>query len=484
MKKKIHLLTFMLGSLLTFSSCDNAMKDNFPSEFSSVLHFRIQDDKNEIALKLLKTDEPSRHTFDIGKSGNDPSTTASGQINVLSQEELDTYNFDHSTNYKILPEKYYSFSTHDLSFGAEESMKTVEVTFQAMSIDDELDVETSQYVVPIRLSSTSCAVNEQLNLIVLKPAIVTPAITLDMPETSEVEMNVNNAEQTKTVPLTLYIDLNENKWAFSATFETAAAELQAAANAYKVLHPETNYTLLSAGNYSLPSQVDFAAGKLLVAAELTINREGLAVGDYLLPVILKECVGQPFDVNKKVAYIHLNLKDQLPAITLTEGMINTSRAEMGTGMPGWDVPHPKDYLLDGDASTYWQSEWTVYPTNGDERKPHHPKYGLYIDVALNSEIQLFAFDYQTYQKNTQVSNPVHIQIYFGNDANSLSENPNIDISSGLPKTNAAWYKSVNYKHSTKFKYVRIALIKNQEGRDLRQKLNSSVAVGELRVYGQ
>lgn len=235
MKTKIFILQLLFGIILGLTSCDKAMEDNFPSEFASVLHFFIQKGENEIDIKLLNIDEAGKYSFSVGKSGNNPSATAKGVINVMSIEELDTYNNDHSTNYVTLPSKYYQLSTVELSFSEKENNKKVDIEFLTTQMDSELDMENIQYVLPLCLNSQVSSVNEELNMLILKPIVSTPTITMELPDYQKISMNVTIPEVTsQTITMPLYIDLNENKWNFSVEIETDENVLQSIVDEYKV----------------------------------------------------------------------------------------------------------------------------------------------------------------------------------------------------------------------------------------------------------
>lgn len=466
---------------VTLARCDKAMEDNFPSEYASVVHFKQQVGETEININLLNVEDVVSHTVSIGKGGNNPSATANVSIDLLSEVEMEEYNTNFNTSYKILPAKYYRISDKEVVFAANESKKTLEVSFEVTLMKKELPPEDT-YVLPLRLNSGTSKVNDQLNTLIIKPNVITPVVNLDMPAVQSVEMSVNNSQQTNfTTALTAYVDLEENKWNFSATFERDQSALEGLVNQYNAEVNGRNFILLPSKYYTLPTELVFPLGKVLVGGSVNIDRGDLPIGNYLLPIKLKSVVGRSFDVDPRVAYIEVRINSFLPEFKLTESMLSGTRDEMGPNFG--QVPRYKRYMLDGNVSSYWQSEWTVYTTPGDVQKPHDPKYGLYLDIALPNEIQAMSFDLKAVAQTA--ANPVHAQVYVGNDKNSLTANPVMDLNSGF-STNGAdvWYKSPQYRSPNKFKYIRIAFIKNGEGRDLRQKLNSSVIVSELKLFGQ
>lgn len=485
MKTKIFILQLLFGIILGLTSCDKAMEDNFPSEFASVLHFFIQKGENEIDIKLLNIDEAGKYSFSVGKSGNNPSATAKGVINVMSIEELDTYNNDHSTNYVTLPSKYYQLSTVELSFSEKENNKKVDIEFLTTQMDSELDMENIQYVLPLCLNSQVSSVNEELNMLILKPIVSTPTITMELPDYQKISMNVTIPEVTsQTITMPLYIDLNENKWNFSVEIETDENVLQSIVDEYKVTNPGISYQLLPSSNHNLPSVVEFKSGDLMLTKDLMINRGDLSEGDYLLPIKLKGCIGQPFDVNTKVRYVHLSLNNELPEINLTASMLHPASENTYEGRPASN-------MLDGMDNTYWQNAWHPYTAaGGNHERPNDPKYGLWLDIELNEALEVFAFAYQTPSNNNNMGLPKEFDVYVGNSLADMTAT-SVPIATftadkdGLPNVSnqAIWYKSDSFRSDKSFKYIRFAFRRTFE-KDITQKVGGSVWLAEFRIYGR
>lgn len=482
MKKNIYILSLLLGSAFGFMSCDKAMEDNFPSEFESVLHFCIQKGEHEIDVKLLNTGEAGNYNFSIGKSGNNLSATAEGTITTFSEGELETYNDDHSTSYVILPDEYYTLSTDKLSFNEKENNKSVDVTFQTSQMHEDLDLENKQYVLPLHLGAQGGAsVNEVLNMLILKPIVSTPIVTLELPEYQKFSMNVTVPEITsQTIMMPVYVDLSENKWNFNVTVETNEESLQAIVDQYNDIKG-VDYQLLPAGNHNLLSKISFAPGDIMLTKELTINRGNLPEGDYLLPIKLLECTEKPFDVNSTIRYIHLSLNNELPEITLTPAMLHAASENFGEQRPAAN-------MLDGFANTYWQNAWQF---SSNASRPNDPKYGLWLDIELKEAIKTFAFAYQTPSNNNYLGLPEEFDVYVGNSmADMTAELQPISIftheKDGLPKTNnqAIWFKSDNIYSNTPFKYIRFAFRRSMEGKDLTKKAPGSIWIAELEIYGR
>lgn len=487
MNMRKYYLFYLLSTFLLFTACDEAMKDNLPAEYATVLHFKLQDGKNEAQVKLLHTGDVSIYSFKVGKSGNNPSAKAEGIIKAYTEQELETYNSEYNTSYELLSASYYNLSSTNVSFSEEENMKQVDVSFDTNKIAEQLD-ETKQYVLPLRIESSSSSIDKNSGMLLLQIEVKTPTVTLANAPFTTYERNKLDVDKTLTVPLTLYVDLTDNKWNFDVEF-VAHEGLQPYVTAYNAQQAGINYTLLPQANVTqMPESISFKNGQLLVVGELSIDYTGLNGGDYLLPLVLDKCVGQPFDVDPKPVFIHLFISEELPRISITADMlVDSAPSEPGGPPNNWDVAHPWSYLLDDNFNTYSMPEWTVNTGAGNQRKPHHPKFGLWIDIELEKPLTVFSFDYRTANSNLQV--PTEIEIYVYNSTDELDALTPIAIlkktEDKLPTNKDLWYKSRPYTTlgDTSFKRIRIAVIRNGENKDLREKVNGSMALSELKIYG-
>lgn len=72
--------------------------------------------------------------------------------------------------------------------------------------------EGKDYLLPIRLLTNSGSVNENKNLLCLKPNVLTPSVLLREPVNGklDVTMSTEDAETEKTVEVRYYLDLKMN----------------------------------------------------------------------------------------------------------------------------------------------------------------------------------------------------------------------------------------------------------------------------------
>ncbi len=476
---KKHISLFLLAGALTWGACDKAMEDNLPSEYASVLYFNLDDGKNIIDCKLLKTGEKGQYTFYVGKGGNQLGTTAEAELTTLTEAELEEYNENNNSDYTLLPSKYYSFAGK-LSFTGEDMRKGVDVMFETSNMDNELEAD-KQYVLPVRLGSQDSSVNETLNLLIIKPFVTIPMVRLDLPEYQKISMYTYVEETPETVSMPLIVDLNENKWTFTVTLEDDEELLQGAVDDYKLTHSDADtYQLLPAANYSgLQTPVTFDNGALLVVKDLTINRTGLKEGDYLLPIRLKGCSNE-FDVDTKTMYIHLSVNSDLPEIELTRKMVAGSISE------NTQESHLFEHMFDGKVDTYWQTRWQWSSSEGAGYL-NDPQYGQWLDIELEEPITIFKFEYQIPSRsglNSVLGSPKEFKVYVGNSKDDLKELKSFTEADNLPKNGGEWFKSDNINMGEAYKYIRFGVTTNYGNNQLTAKKGGTIWFAEFKLYGR
>lgn len=107
MKKNILLTALAVGLLIVPTACEDN-KDEFLSDFSTILYFR---NSGEIALPTYITGENANYTLIVNKSGSDLGATSSVDVNIMSKASLQAYNTRHGYNYQAYPASCYHFET-------------------------------------------------------------------------------------------------------------------------------------------------------------------------------------------------------------------------------------------------------------------------------------------------------------------------------------------------------------------------------------
>lgn len=480
MRKRLYFAALALGGCLWMTSCDEALESgSFPTEYASVAYFTGTEDEPETQVTLLQTGEDVTYNLVVGKGGNSPEATGSAELKIMTAEELAAYNTERSTDYVLLPADFYTLSKTTLDFASGASRDTVLVTFKGEALDA---ISQGEYVLPFYLEGTNgTTVHDGLNQCVLVLSVDIPTITLDISDMQTVEMTTYDENRTATLPLVAYIDLSENKWAFEVAFETDDTALQQYVDDYKSQNAETDsYKLLPKEMYTLPS-FSFVAGSVLVSETLSLDLSSVSEEThYLLPVVLKGCVGVPFKVEQTIRYVHVYVKDQLSEIELTEEMLaNSFPTETSEG------DHSFDNLWDNNTQTFWKSSWRK-PVGADKKDA---KYGVWLEIHLDSPISCFAFEYTT-QDNHLPCNPAKLDIYVFNDetipsdiqpiASYPTDGQTLPAPSG--KGEFLSWTSPNISLNGSYKNIRIAIPKTIE-KEMKPNVGGWAGMSELKIYG-
>lgn len=480
--KKLYFTSLLLGLILAFSSCEDAQK-NYTDEFNSVLTYRLAGVRN---FDFHNINEDVAYSASICKGGHNISAQPVAYLTPFTLEELKEYNAQYVQNYELLPEAYYTLPK-TLAFISEEQYKQVDVIFKS-TIGTELDYRNKEYVLPIHLTSDIASIYPEKQLLILRPNVITPKISLEKTGLHKVGISLQEGDETVTFDIPVSIDLKENKWAFSANFEQKDTELTNLVSAFNTEH-RVNYGLLPASNRTFQPSLSFVAGEQKKTLSVTFNKEDLEMGDYLLPITLNGCSNMPFDVSDKVCYIHVLVTDVLPKISLTKEMLAVNSQETRWG---WDIGDGYQNLVDEKLDTKYQSIWcSGLPTGANQ----HPTYGVYLDIKLTKSLnKQIAFKYWTHSDNNNV--PSHIVIYAGKNESDLVKITEVKkLEDKLPTARKESYESAVYSLSGfETSLIRFAIIKNCNGQNNSEQpltknalINGAypaVSISELELYGK
>ena len=114
MKKKILITSLLAGMLFTNTACEDN-KEEFLSDFSTILYFK---QSGETPLTLYKTGETTNYKLTVNKAGSELNSTTEVAISVLDKAALDIYNLENRTEYELLPNDCYQIDQTAMSFAA------------------------------------------------------------------------------------------------------------------------------------------------------------------------------------------------------------------------------------------------------------------------------------------------------------------------------------------------------------------------------
>lgn len=458
MKKNIYTALLFCGFMaLATTSCEDPGDVQFEDDnFSSTLYLK---DTGLIDIDFYNINKDVTFTTAVGKGGTDPEIARVALARVFTQEEMDAYNKVVGSNYVILPSDCYEFNKKYIFDVQSENLEMV-ITLKANI--GELDSQI-EYVLPIKLTSPHYSVNEKKNELILKPNIITPKVMLESTgKQLPTLMHTKNVYyHTRTFSTKLKLDIPNDGWTFKARFETDQNILHFFVDQYSIEEGKI-YKLLPSTAYSL-QDIQFGNTDKEKELNLEINyQNGMTEGDYLLPLILKEIDGMPFEVNTSPCYVHVNVTSDIMKIVIAPANISGNNKQ-------------DDYknLVDGTSVSngeIWQSLWSFY--GAANMGPYCDEtYGVYVDINnLDEKItELFKIKMTVQATNNY---PKNFRIY-GKGKRAADWTMLEEIINAYPDDNTkVWEKEIGC--STEISAIRIALLTSKSGDLTKVKINGEL----------
>ena len=352
---KIRNTLLLAGSLLLLGACDESKYDLdslVPEQYHKILYVN-NSGKQEVTL--YDTGESYAYTFSIFKSGSEPSLTASADIYVLTQEELDNeYSDPEAVNYKLIGTDCYSIESTHLDFSATDRYKPVTVSLDPENIKSMITANPDAvWVLPLQVVSENDSVKCEKNELFLQiTGVITPSFGFESSAVSVKEYSYGSAVTEKVA---LGLD-TENSWEINCEF--------AVDDAYRTAYNTKNKTIFQAlpdGSYSFQDQMTLSPGTTNTELAVTINADQLEPGDYMLPIRIESV--SIFGISSTNDVYPLTIRILGPLLDRTSWTIEANTQEPSGEGSGNGVP---SCALDGDLSTYWHSSWQ----SGTHALPH------------------------------------------------------------------------------------------------------------------
>lgn len=338
MKKNILFLS-LLCATLCLSGCNDDDNTPYssgieePTETGNPAITRLAWKDTEKAVAFLNEAQDIPVNLQIVRTGSSNIETVIANFSALTQTELETYNTENSTNYKLLSDEYYTLPVATEVAADVQSLSLKGMTIKE-SVKEVTDLSSSQYVIPLRISSESCEISEDYDILIIQLKVTTPKFSLlEKGIIGEPKGIISGSSATFTQALTIKLDV-DNRWDNTLSFVTDEAKLQALTDTYnQTSGEETVAKLLPAGYYTLSSINFSATTNNPVATTVTVtstpagdSATPLEEGEYVLPVSLASCEGMPFLVGKEIAYLRFSVV--VPTFSLKDA--GTVTKVMGT----------------------------------------------------------------------------------------------------------------------------------------------------------
>ncbi len=455
MKKNILLTIITTGLLLTHTACDDG-KDEYLSDFSTILYFR---NSGELPVTVYKIGENTEYDLIVNKAGTDLGATASAVVTTMSDATLEAYNTSAGYNYKALPSTCYTYENWEIVFSSADFYKVVTVSMDPELLEQNIGTDAT-YVIPFEITNGSDSINVEKQYAFIVPTVETPSVGFSSTGFTMLD-DITGDSGTITVTQTITMPMN-NQWDFECTVVVDEDLL----DQYN-LENNRSYRLLSSDAYSMEIS-SFVAGTNTATVSITIDISQLDWGIQALPLRLTGASNENFivDSNSATCIIGLNYtvaRSELTQIPLSLDMLSSNATVDydGTGLAG---------LFDGRGSgLHWHSDYSGTIIDA--------VYGHYIDFQLPSAMNHFAYNFWTRYENSNGA-PVNTVIYASNDGDSwwiMGEVTN-SFTAGDEE-----YDSGVFSSADSFTYIRFSVTESNAGNVC---TGSYWNCGEMQIFGK
>ena len=335
---------FLSAGLLLFLSCgsdDTKDVSGEDGDVNSNQYLQVQPNGLNV-IKVSSSDVTQVvYPFSVELKGGSASVALTAQLVAWNEKDLEAYNKEEETAYKLLPSSLYSISAPQITLEQGIASKKVEVKFAPDKVFTEFKKNGVEYVIALRLTSSVAKVRKSQSDFLLHISFDYPTVSLVMPSQ---EISVSKMSMPVSVDATFNCradgEIKTNPWNFTCTLAVPsnAEELVAKYNEdYK-----TSYRLLPSANYDLGEGISFKAGENEATGRITVKREGMEAVKYLLPVQLREASHESVALHNEICYFKIGMTYTNPVITFSSAADPTViRTEEGF------------YLYATQTNSYW-----------------------------------------------------------------------------------------------------------------------------------
>ena len=310
---------FLSAGLLLFLSCgsdDTKDVSGEDGDVNSNQYLQVQPNGLNV-IKVSSSDVTQVvYPFSVELKGGSASTAFIAELDEWKEEDLKAYNKEEETAYKLLPSSLYSISTSQLAFEQGVTSKEIEVKFDPAKIFAEFKKNGAEYVIALRLTSTTVKVRKSQSDFLLHISFDYPIVSL---ATTSEEVSISKVLMPISVNTTFNYkvdgEIKNNRWNLSCKLEVPSNAKELVAEYNK--NYKTSYQLLPAANYDLGTGIFFKAGENEAAGEFIVKREGMETVKYLLPVRLGECSHESVALRDEICYFKIGITYTNPVITFS-----------------------------------------------------------------------------------------------------------------------------------------------------------------------
>ena len=434
MKKHKQITAALLLSVGTFFSCEDGLKDNLTESKVYLVSSGLQE------FEIYKTGTPSTYQLAIYKSGA-VETSCTASVGLCSVEELEAYNTQYETEYKMMTNACYEITSSSVSFDADRKdvNRVVDIIFKPEAIE-ELGI--GKYVLPVKLTEASIGITNDKAMVILAPTVIEPMVYFAS-SGAKLNLGLGAADMTQNLKIGFNASNTQNIVCNLVVDEDYLAAYNAASPVQFELLPESAYTL--------PASATIVEDTKEVTAKVALAVSTLPLGNYLLPIRLSS---DQFKIREGNDMYVVDIVITNPVLDTKKWTITANTEEPAEAAPNGRP----EAIIDGDINSFWHSQWS----GGWQDWPH------IIIIDMKDRCEVLSIDYYGRQS--------------GGDANTK------DMEFFVSDNQSDW-KSIGKFEAKKTADMQEFETEEAERRYLKVEITSShdgsnnTSIGELIVHG-
>lgn len=434
MKKHKQITAALLLSVGTFFSCEDGLKDNLTESKVYLVSSGLQE------FEIYKTGTPSTYQLAIYKSGA-VETSCTASVGLCSVEELEAYNTQYETEYKMMTNACYEITSSSVSFDADRKdvNRVVDIIFKPEAIE-ELGI--GKYVLPVKLTEASIGITNDKAMVILAPTVIEPMVYFAS-SGAKLNLGLGAADMTQNLKIGFNASNTQNIVCNLVVDEDYLAAYNAASPVQFELLPESAYTL--------PASATIVEDTKEVTAKVALAVSTLPLGNYLLPIRLSS---DQFKIREGNDMYVVEIVITNPVLDTKKWTITANTEEPAEAAPNGRP----EAIIDGDINSFWHSQWS----GGWQDWPH------IIIIDMKDRCEVLSIDYYGRQS--------------GGDANTK------DMEFFVSDNRSDW-KSIGKFEAKKTADMQEFETEEAERRYLKVEITSShdgsnnTSIGELIVHG-
>ena len=360
---KYKLMAALLLGACALFSCEDGLKDNLTESKVYLVSSGLQ------KFEIYKTGVNPTYQLAVYKSGAEE-TSCTVSVVACSADELESYNAQHETEYKMMTDACYEITSPTVSFSADRKdvNRVVEIVFKPEALEA---LGVGEYVLPLKLADASVSITDDKSMVILAPAIVEPMVYFTSSGT-KLNFGLGAADVTQSLKVGFNAS-NTQDIVCNLTVDEEYLEVYNAENSVQ-------FRLLPENAYTLPSSVVIAEDTREVTAKVALAVSGLPLGNYLLPIRLSS---EQFKSREGDDMYVMEIVMTSPVLDNRKWTITANTEEPAESAPN-GLPAA---IIDGDIHSFWHSQWQ----GGWQDWPH------VIIIDMKERCSVLSIDYYARQ---------------------------------------------------------------------------------------